>query len=85
MNNTENMDFIEEDKLLFDYLLLLFLKIFLKITKERNCRKLKNEIIVNSKTITFEKLYNSLYKMENRIELIEEGIEIATRFLHQNE
>ena len=81
MNNIDNMEYIGEDKTLFDYLLFLFLKIFLKISKEKNCQKLKNEIRINSTSITFEKLYNCLYKMENRQTLIEDGIKIAEAFL----
>jgi predicted acylesterase/phospholipase RssA len=81
MNNIDNIDITEEDKTIFDYLLLLFLKILLKISKEKNCQKLKNEIRINSTSITFEKLYNCLYKMENRQTLIEDGIKNADAFL----
>ena len=85
MINIDNTNFIEEDKTLIDYLFLLFLKIFLKLVKEKNNKKMKNEILVDSSSITFEKLYNCISKSEERQTLIENGIKIANKFLQSVE
>jgi hypothetical protein len=81
MNNLDNLEFIEEEKTLIDFLILLFLKMFLRLTKEKNNIKLKNEIIIHTNKITFDDLFYCLSSQEERKKRIDKGIQIANDFL----
>jgi predicted acylesterase/phospholipase RssA len=70
---------IESDSTIFDYLMVLIGKILGNLTKKINATVITNEYIIAAPPLSIYSIYKTCNTMEDRIQLIEDGIELVNK------
>ena len=84
-NKMSDATVITPNKTLVDYIMLIFSKTVEKLSNTKSLKnKIKNEILVNCASTSLESIYNCTTNIEERINLIQFGVDLVSKFYESN-